>query len=128
MKLTDSEWTVMRAVWEASPDGRRGVSAREVLELVVDETSWAYSTVKTLLTRLVEKGALGERKRANTSVYAPRLTEPQARRTAVSSLVDRAFGGTFGSLFQHLLAEEELSPEERRELQELLERNEKEER
>ncbi|MDA2930716.1 BlaI/MecI/CopY family transcriptional regulator, partial [Acidobacteria bacterium AH-259-O06] len=33
-------------------------SARDVLEALEGEKSWAYTTVKTILNRLVEKGAL----------------------------------------------------------------------
>ena len=122
MKLSDSEWIVMRAVWELSRDGERPVSAREVFEAVADETDWAYNTVKTLLTRLLEKQALAERKRANASIYEPRVSRPEARRSALTSLVERAFDGTFGSLVQHMLAEQELTKKERRELDEMLER------
>lgn len=120
VKLSDSEWIVMRAIWQASPEGERPISAREVLERVDDETSWAYNTVKTLMTRLVDKGALKERKRANTSVYLPIISQPQARRFALSSLVERAFDGTFGSLLQHMVAEQKLSSKERQELTAML--------
>jgi predicted transcriptional regulator len=108
MKLSDAEWTVMNAAWEAGP-----ASAREILARVAPETGWAYTTVKTLLDRLVEKGALGVDRRARSSLYAPRVSRGQARRQAVRSLLDRAFDGTFGSLVQHLVEEERLSPRER---------------
>ena len=58
MKLSDSEWTVMTAIWERSP-----ASVRDVLERIGPKTDWAYSTVKTILERLVEKKALRVRKR-----------------------------------------------------------------
>ncbi len=115
MKLSDAEWTVMNAVWERSP-----ASGRDVLERIEDETGWAYSTVKTILARLVDKGALRSRMRANTSLYEPRVTRDQARRTALRSLVDRAFDGTFGSLLQHMVAEEKLSKKDRAKLADML--------
>src|SRR5262245_45157905 len=101
MRLTDAEWVVMTALWGRSP-----ASVRDVLERLPPGTSWAYTTVKTLLTRLVEKGAVHARKRANTSLFEPLVTRQQARRSALRSLLNRAFEGTFGALFQHLLAEE----------------------
>ena len=116
MKLSDAEWTVMRAVWERPP-----ASARDVLERAADETGWAYTTVKTLLARLVEKGALRMTMRGNVSLYEPRVTMRQARIAAVRALVDRAFDGTFGSLFQHLIAEEKLSAKDRAALARLIE-------
>jgi BlaI family penicillinase repressor len=115
MKLNDSEWTVMQAVWEHSP-----ASARDVLERVQAETAWAYSTLKTVLARLVEKGALTERKRGNTSFYEPLVTRDAARREAVHSLLDKAFDGTFGSLVQHMAASEKLTRKEREKLARML--------
>jgi len=115
MKLSDAEWTVMAAVWERSP-----ASARDVLERIEHERGWAYSTVKTILMRLAEKGALRVRKRANTSLYEPAITRDQARRSAVRSLLDRAFDGTFGALIQHIVAEEKLSPRDRDRLARML--------
>ena len=117
MKLSDSEWTVMHAVWERSP-----ASARDVLELIGDETGWAYTTVKTMLARLVEKGALRARMRANVSLYEPLISCKQARRSAVRSLLDRAFDGTFGSLLQHLVADERLSKKDHERLAAMLDR------
>jgi BlaI family penicillinase repressor len=102
MRLSDAEWTVMQAVWNRAP-----ASARDVLDEVGEETGWAYTTVKTL--RLVEKGALSEDRQANVNIYEPRITRNEARGSALRSLLDRAFDGTFGSLFQHLINEERLS-------------------
>ena len=115
MKLSDTEWTVMNEVWRRSP-----VSARDVLEAVESETEWAYTTVKTILSRLVDKGALHVRKRANTSLFQPRISREKARRSAVKSLLEKAFDGTFGSLVQHMMTEERLSARDRKKLAAML--------
>jgi BlaI family penicillinase repressor len=117
MKLSDSEWAVMKAVWQQSP-----ASVRDVLERIEGETGWAYTTVKTMLERLTEKGALRVRKRANASYFEPAVTQKEARKSAVRSLIDRAFDGTFGSLLQHLVAEEKLSTGDRQRLAEMLDK------
>lgn len=111
MRLSDAEWAVMQAVWIEAP-----ASARDVLERVEDERGWAYTTVKTLLARLVEKGALVEKKRANTSYYEPAVTRDEARRAAVGGLLERAFGGSFGELVAHMVKFEKLSKRDRTEL------------
>ncbi len=108
MKLSNSEWKIMNIVWQQSP-----ASVRDVLERVEGETAWSYSTVKTLLTRLADKGVLTVRKRANTSLFKPLISEQQARRSAIRSLLDSAFGGTFGSLLQHVAQEENLNERDR---------------
>jgi len=116
MHLSEAEWKVMRVLWERSP-----ANAREVLEGLASETDWAYTTTKTILSRLVEKGVLAEHKRANTSFYEPLVSRDDARRTAVRSLLDRAFDGTFGSLLHHLADGERLSKRDREKLREVLE-------
>jgi BlaI family transcriptional regulator, penicillinase repressor len=115
MRLSDAEWTVMQAVWNRAP-----ASARDVLDDVGEQTGWAYTTVKTLLARLVEKGALSEDRRANVNIYEPRITRDEARGSALRSLLDRAFDGTFGSLFQHLIKEEHLSARDVQTLERML--------
>lgn len=118
-KLTEAEWTVMQAVWNRSP-----ASARDVLEAVEGETEWAYTTVKTLLARLVEKGVLTERRRGNASWYEPRVTRDEARVTALRGLLERAFGGSLGALVQHMASEEKLTRKEREKLARLLSEDE----
>ena len=115
MKLSDAEWTVMNATWDHAP-----VSGRDVLEAVQKETDWAYTTVKSLLARLVDKGALRMRKRANTSYFEPLITRDQARRSALRSLLEKAFDGAVGSLVQHMITAERLSPKDRRALAEMI--------
>jgi BlaI family penicillinase repressor len=116
-ELSDAEWKVIRALWRRHP-----ASARDVLEELHGETRWAYSTVKTLLARLVAKQAAAVRLRANTSLYEPLITEAEARRTEVRLLIDRAFGGASVPLLRFVLTEEKLSAKDRAELREMLER------
>mgnify|MGYP002390148889 CR=1 FL=1 len=55
--LSDAEWKVMRALWARHP-----ATARELLDALAADTGWAYTTLRTLLARLVEKGAVSESK------------------------------------------------------------------
>ncbi len=121
MKLTPAEWKVMHRVWSQHP-----ATARQVLESQTDGADWAYTTVKTIMARLVEKGALAVRMEGNTSVYEPRLGRLQARLAAVRSLMETAFGGTPGPLLHLLVDEEGLSSEERENLLRKLEEMETE--
>ena len=116
MMLTNSEWEIMQVVWERSP-----ASARDVLEKLEQKTSWAYTTVKTLMNRMVEKGILKSRLRANTPLYEPLVTREEARRSAVYSLVERAFDGALGPLVHFVAQEGDLSEKDRVELIRLLE-------
>ncbi len=111
MQITGAEWKVMGRVWRSHP-----ASARDVFEDLRGETEWAYTTVKTMLDRLVEKGALAVRKRGNTGLYEPLVTKDDARRSAVRHLIEKAFDGAFGPLMHFLVDEERLSRKERDQL------------
>jgi BlaI family penicillinase repressor len=113
--LSEAEWKVMRCLWRKHP-----ASARELLETLHAETRWAYTTLKTVLARLVEKGAVTEKKRANTSWYEPVIDEADARRSAVRSLLDRAFDGAFGSLVHFMLDAESLSNKDKQALAKMI--------
>jgi len=115
MKLTDAEWVVMNALWAEQP-----ATARQVACHLPAEVSWAYTTLKTLLTRLVEKEAVREKKVGNTSVYESRLSRKRARQGALKSLINQAFDGAFGPLMHFLIDEKNLTVGQRRELKEAL--------
>ena len=110
----------MNSVWEHHP-----ATAREVLEDLEEETGWAYTTVKTMMDRLVDKGVLSVRMKSHTSHYEPVLSKSRARRFALSALADHAFGGTFAPLVEFLVRDERLTDRERREIARLLRKRDK---
>jgi predicted transcriptional regulator len=115
MKLTESEWQIMNALWEHHP-----ATARELAERLPEDVRWAYTTIKTMLTRLVAKKAVSERKRANTSVYEPLVSRDKARRSAVRSLLDQAFDGAVEPMLDFLADDRKLNEKQRRQLLQLL--------
>ena len=116
MKLTEAEWQIMNALWQEHP-----ATARQIRDRLPAGVSWAYTTIKTLLTRLVEKKAVSEVKQGNTSIYEPMVSQSKARLSAFRSLLDQAFDGAVGPLV-HLLAEErQLSAQEKEEMARVLE-------
>ena len=117
MRLTSAEWQLMNALWKEYP-----ATAREIAGRLPAETKWAYTTIRTMLTRLVEKEAISEYKRSNLSFYEPILTRNKARMASLRSVAGDAFEGAFGPLMHFLVEEEALSPAERRKLTQILRR------
>lgn len=115
MKLTEPEWLIMNALWNGHPAKARDVAGR--LPAKVD---WAYTTVKTMLDRLVEKKAVKKSKRGNTGLYEPLLSRRQARSTAVRMMLNQAFDGAFGPMMHFLVKDEKLSNKDRKELIKIL--------
>ena len=116
MKLTEAEWQIMKALWEKHP-----ATAREILERLPAGVKWAYTTIKTMLTRLVDKQVVREAKQGNTSVYDPLISQRKARLSAFRSLLETAFDGAMGPLVHFLVEEEQLTPKQKRELARLVE-------
>ncbi len=115
MKLTEPEWLIMNALWEKHP-----VKARDVVQRLPSTVNWAYTTVKTMLDRLVEKKAVGKSKRGNIGLYEPLVSRRQARRTAMRIMLDQAFDGAFGPMMHFLVEDEKLSADQRKELIKIL--------
>ena len=115
MKLTEAEWQIMNALWRKHP-----ATARQIMDRLPAGVNWAYTTIKTMLTRLVEKKALRETKQGNTSVYDPLVSQRKARLSAFRSLLDQAFDGAMGPLVHFLVEEEQLTPKQKKELARLV--------
>ena len=119
MKLTEPEWMLMNALWQGYP-----ATAREVERRLPADVQWAYTTIKTMLTRLAAKQAVSEEKRGNTSLYEPLVTRSKARRSALSSLLNQAFEGGVAPMLHFLVNDKKLSDKQRRELIRILEKEE----
>jgi predicted transcriptional regulator len=105
---------VLEVLWQRSPQ-----SSREVVAAVAPATGWAPNTIKTLLGRLVQKGWLRTETIGNRFLYSPVSREEYTRKES-RSFLQRVFDGRAGALLSHFVREAELTPEERRELRELL--------
>lgn len=116
MKLTNSEWQLMNCLWERYPATARGIAER-----LPEDIKWAYTTIRTLLARLVDKGAVREYKEGNTSLYEPILTRDNARHSALKTLVNQAFDGAYGPLMHFLVNDQRLTRAQREALSEILE-------
>ncbi|WAC21442.1 BlaI/MecI/CopY family transcriptional regulator [Luteolibacter sp. SL250] len=112
----ESEWAIMEVLWASSPQ-----TASEVAKVLAVTKGWAENTVRTLLGRLVEKGALAVAEEAGP----PRRYVPAVRREACvkaesESFLDRVFRGAAKPLLVHFASNAELTPEEVKELKKLL--------
>jgi BlaI family transcriptional regulator, penicillinase repressor len=115
MRLTGAEWHVMNALWQEWP-----ATAREVQARLPKDIDWAYTTIRSVLARLNEKGALKEYKRSSVSFYEPILSKRKARMATLQSVVGDAFEGAFGPLMHFLVEEEALSDAEKQKLLDVL--------
>lgn len=114
--ISDSEWAIMEALWESSPQ-----TASEVTKTLRPTTNWAENTVRTLLTRLVEKGALKTGENASgTRTFLPAVKREACVRAESESFMQRIFGGAAKPLLVHFAQNSKLTAEEIKELKKLL--------
>ncbi len=125
-RISEAEWEVMRVFWsrEAGPDrpGTEwdgGLTALEVVDLL-GRDDWKPTTVKTLISRLVKKRALGFRESGRVYYYYPLLTRDECVRAESRSFLDRVYGGALQPMLVNFIQEGRLTVEELKDLRRLL--------
>jgi len=114
-RISESEWQVMRVLWT-----QERATANEVVHALAESSTWKPKTVKTLINRLVNKGALGFEKRGRAYVYHPLVGEAECVRAESRSFLSRVYGGALVPMLAHFIEEQDLSPEEVEELRRIL--------
>ena len=108
----------MKIIWDKAP-----CSAGDIIQaLVGKDRTWHPKTIKTYLTRLVNKQVLEFHRAGRAYVYTPLLTEKQCVDAASESFLGRVFGGSFKPMLAHFVEHKKLTAKEIRELKELLEK------
>jgi BlaI family penicillinase repressor len=120
VRISEAESKVMEVLWGRSP-----LSASAVIEALAAGTGWNHRTIRTLLSRLVAKGAVGATAQGRAYLYRPALTRDRFVREESRSFLERVFGGSPLAAVVHLVEEESLSPEELKHLRAILEGKEK---
>ncbi len=113
--LTESEWTIIKAVWDHEP-----CAAPAIQEKLHHQTAWTYSTVRTLMDRMVAKGLLTAEKVRNLTLFRSAVTREQAQRGELFYALKHAFNGALTPMVQCLLETGDLSAEELAKLESLI--------
>ncbi|MGB7159470.1 MAG: BlaI/MecI/CopY family transcriptional regulator [Tepidisphaeraceae bacterium] len=117
--ISDAEWQVMEVVWAASPEP---VTANEIVARLDASTDWKDKTIKTMLNRLVNKGALGYEADGKRYLYKPKVARDACVRLQSRSFLSRVFGGATGAALLHFVEEHDLTPAEIEHLRRVLAR------
>jgi BlaI family penicillinase repressor len=114
--ISESEWTIMEELWKAAPQ-----TALELTRRLEPSTHWAENTVRTMLTRLVDKGALKTGKNTSgTRTFRPAVSREACVKAAGDSFMQRIFRGAAKPLLVHFTQESKLTADEVAELKRLL--------
>jgi BlaI family penicillinase repressor len=118
--ITEAESHVMDVLWKQAPQ-----TSEEIVARLVDPTGWHEKTIRTLLNRLLGKGAVSARKEGRRYLYNPELRREDWHRQESRSLLDRVFGGKIAPLLVHFSQHEKLSTKDIAELRKLIDAIEK---
>jgi len=114
-ELTEAEWAIIKAVWDLEP-----CAAPTIQEHLHPTMAWTYSTVRTLMDRMVTKGLLTAGKIRNLTLYRTAITRQQAQLGEVRYALKHAFDGALKPMVETLLSSEKLSSSELDELESLI--------
>ena len=115
IQISDSEWSVMEPVWQSGM-----TTAAEIIKQLRTTHNWSHSTIRTLLARLVEKGALGYDVDGPRYIYRPLVTREQCVSQEGRSFLHKAFGGDVSALVAHFVSSSPLSGDDIDRLRKLL--------
>lgn len=102
--ISKAEFDVLNALWDIAP-----ATAQEVIEQLNQHSDWHEKTVKTLLGRLVKKGAVGFEKADRRYIYSPCIARDNYTIKESTRLVERLFSGRIGALVAGFVKHEKLS-------------------
>jgi len=115
--ITEAEWKVMKVLWAKAPQ-----PAYDVVQSLADTEHWHPNTIKSLLSRLRQKGALGIKKYKNLYLYYPLVSEEDCVHVESESFLQRLFGGSVKPLLVHFAKRHKLTAADLEELRRILER------
>lgn len=120
ISISDSEWKIMKVLWEAPNITLKEIAGR------VGECGWSYTTVRTLVNRLADKGVIdADKSVANNFKYYPVAVEEACKIKEVKSFLEKVFNGSAGMLISALTKDSNLSEEEQKKLRSIIDKIDK---
>ncbi len=114
-RISDAEWDVMNVVW-----GKHPITSNEIVDILKEHRDWNHRTIRTMLNRLIRKGALAFEINGSAYLYRPAVTKAACVREESKSFLSRIFSGSPAPLLVHFVENTKLSRKEIQELKKLL--------
>lgn len=114
-RISDSEWEVMRVIWTKGQ-----VTSSDIITILEKKQAWSASTIKTLLGRLVDKGAVSTKRQGRSFLYQAEISEERAHLDELESLLDRICVTEHHNLLSHIIKRTPMTVDDVEKLQALL--------
>lgn len=115
LQISDSEWVVMERIWASG-----SCTAADVIRQLRESHEWNHSTIRTLLARLVEKGALEYDVDGSRYIYRAAVPRQRCVLQEGRSFLEKAFGGDVAALVAHFVEESSLDRDQIEQLRRML--------
>jgi len=120
-KIAESEWRVMQVLWGSGPQ-----TANDVVNALSGEVKWKPRTIKTLISRLVKKGAVKVTEEGYRYQYSAAIEETACVRSETKSFVRRVYQGATKPALAAFIEDADLSDKEIDDIQKILNQKRKE--
>lgn len=115
--ISEAEYEVMKIVWTYAP-----ISTNEVVEKLLETSTWTSKTIQTLLARLVKKEALNYQKNGRVFVYTPQVREEEYVEKESATFLNRFYNGTLNAMVVNFLEQDKLTTNDIEELRKILDK------
>lgn len=116
MTISNAEWDVMRVIWAQGE-----TTSSQIITILSQKKQWSASTVKTLITRLADKGYISSRRQGKQYLYQALLSEKDTLENQINTLFERICLTKHYGLLEHLLEKTPMTSAEIQQLEQLLE-------
>ena len=113
VRISEAEWSIMKVLWDGCETTGRGLTLGEIAAELSGTTGWSSTTIRTLIIRLAEKGAVEIDKSTGVYKYTPRTKKAECVEAEVTAFVARVFDGSECALMEMLARSGKLSAEEK---------------
>lgn len=118
ISIADTEWKIMEVLWEEN-----NLTIGDIREKL-SSTGWSDSTIKTLVRRLVQKGAVRVDDRLGQFRYFSDVSEAECKKKETRNLINRVYNGSIKMLVANLVSDSNLTDDETKRLMELIDKME----
>jgi BlaI family penicillinase repressor len=113
--ISEAEWRVIQVIWNQHP-----ITANDVVRRLARKHDWSPRTIKTMLNRLVRKGALTYEAEGKRYIYSPAVSRDECIHAESQSFLHRVFEGATGPMLVHFVKNARLSDEDIEALRQIL--------
>ncbi len=114
-KISEAEWEVMKLLWKND-----SLTSEKIIASLSEDNDWSHQTIKTFITRLIKKGAIGYEKVGRIYNYYSLVSEDECIKSENEFFIKKVYNGALNMLFTKFLEEDNLSIDEIEELENIL--------